>query len=304
MSTVLVVDDSAVDRRLVGGLLQRGPGLRVEYAENGREALVKIGTLAPDLVVTDLQMPEMDGLELVSRMKEEYPQIPVVLVTGHGSEETAVAALRQGAASYVPKRLLAEELVDTVENVLAVAAEHKDQTRVLGHLEKNEIVFVLGTDDTLFPPLVHFLQEVLLQTGVCDPTENLQVGVALDEALTNALYHGNLEIGSQLRETSLPEYFETARRRKTEAPYRDRKIRVEARLSQDAALIRLRDEGPGFDPAGLPDPTDPENLDAVHGRGIFLMRTFMDSVEFNEKGNEVTMIKRRSSRRPRRGEGD
>lgn len=303
MPTVLVVDDSAVDRRLVGGLLKRGPGLEVDYAENGKEALARIAVAAPDLVVTDLQMPEMDGLELVSRMKDEHPDIPVVLVTGHGSEETAVAALRQGASSYVPKRLLAEELVDTVESVLAVAAERKDQTRVFGHLEKNEIVFVLDNDDSLFPPLVHFLQEVLLQTGVCDATENLQVGVALDEALTNALHHGNLEIGSQLRETNLAEYFETARRRKTEPPYRDRRIRVEARLSPDAALVRIRDEGPGFDASQLPDPTDPENLDAVHGRGIFLMRTFMDSVEFNDPGNEVTMIKRRSSRRSRQGEG-
>jgi anti-sigma regulatory factor (Ser/Thr protein kinase) len=57
----------------------------------------------------------------------------------------------------------------------------------------------------------------------------------------------------------------------------------------------MRDEGPGFDPKELPDPTDPENLLKLSGRGILLMRTFMDDVKFNDRGNEVTMVKRRSA---------
>ena len=58
------------------------------------------------------------------------------------------------------------------------------------------------------------------------------------------------------------------------------------------AVFVVRDEGPGFDPNSLPDPTDPENLLKPSGRGIMLIRTFMDAVSFNEKGNEVTMVKR------------
>jgi anti-sigma regulatory factor (Ser/Thr protein kinase) len=54
----------------------------------------------------------------------------------------------------------------------------------------------------------------------------------------------------------------------------------------------IRDQGPGFDPAQLPDPTDPENLERVSGRGLLLMRTFMDEVTFNKSGNQVTMVKR------------
>ena len=57
----------------------------------------------------------------------------------------------------------------------------------------------------------------------------------------------------------------------------------------------IRDEGPGFDPDGLPDPTDPENLTKASGRGVLLIRTFMDEVRFNDTGNEITMIKRCST---------
>ena len=66
---------------------------------------------------------------------------------------------------------------------------------------------------------------------------------------------------------------------------------MEVRLSRDKAVFVVRDEGPGFDPTGLPDPTDPANLDKVTGRGILLMQAFMDQVAFNARGNEVTMIK-------------
>ena len=60
------------------------------------------------------------------------------------------------------------------------------------------------------------------------------------------------------------------------------------------ATFTIRDQGPGFDPSSLPDPTAPENVGKVNGRGMFLIRTFMDEVRFNESGNEVTMIKRRT----------
>ncbi len=117
MSKVLVVDDSPVDRRLAGRLLEmrhdpvygdEPTGLLVVYASNGKEALEAIAAEAPDAVVTDLQMPEMNGLALVLQIRIRYPLLPVILMTAHGSEDLAVQALQGGAASYVPKRELRE----------------------------------------------------------------------------------------------------------------------------------------------------------------------------------------------------
>src|SRR5688500_5446588 len=102
MATVLVVDDSAVDRRLVAGLLKQS-NLQVEMAETGREALDCLRATPIDLVVTDLQMPELDGLGLVRHVRDHGPHVPVILITAHGSEDLAIEALHAGAASYVPK---------------------------------------------------------------------------------------------------------------------------------------------------------------------------------------------------------
>ena len=74
-------------------------------------------------------------------------------------------------------------------------------------------------------------------------------------------------------------------------PYRGRKITVEIVQETTNIAIRIRDEGPGFDVSALPDPTNPEFLSRPHGRGVMLMKTFFDYVQFNQTGNQVTMTK-------------
>ena len=74
------------------------------------------------------------------------------------------------------------------------------------------------------------------------------------------------------------------------APYAERRVHVTVRLTPAAATFIVRDEGPGFDVSSLPDPRDPENLTKPSGRGVMLIRTFMDEVTFNERGNEITMV--------------
>lgn len=92
---------------------------------------------------------------------------------------------------------------------------------------------------------------------------NLQVGVT--EALANAMLYGN--------------------RRDPR-----KRVRIEARITPESIVINVTDEGLGFDPAAVPDPTLPTNLRRAGGRGLFLIRKLMDRVEFNESGNSITMV--------------
>lgn len=291
MTSVLVVDDSAVDRSLVGGLLRRNPDLDVDYAVNGAEALQRIEQQTPELVISDLIMPELDGLELVAAVRGRFPLVPVILMTSKGSEEIAVQALQAGAASYVPKRRLAAQLLSTVDNVLAASSAQRGHSRLMGCLTRSHFSFVLGNDCTLFRPLIAYLQESAGHLGLGDPVERTRLGVAMEEALANALYHGNLEVCSALRDEDDRSYFGEVQKRRCQSPYAERQIHVEAELSREQARFVVRDEGRGFDPSTLPDPTDPENLERSSGRGILLMRTFMDEVAFNDVGNEVRMVK-------------
>ena len=291
MPRILIVDDSPLDRRLVGGLLTKVKGVEVSFAVDGAEALASVQQDPPDLVLTDLEMPVLDGLELVGQMQDLFPLIPVILMTAAGNEATAVRALQVGAASYVSKKTLPNELWDTVANVLRVSGERRKQSRVLSRLQRWETEFLIENDLDLVTALSAYLMHGFSGLHLCTSSEQLRVGVALDEALLNAYFHGNMEVSSSLRESHYQEFFDLAKRRSQESPYNARRIHVCAKFSPTEAAFVIRDDGPGFDVSALPDPLDPRYLDRPHGRGLLLMRTFLDEVRYNERGNEVTLIK-------------
>ncbi len=289
--TVLVVDDSALDRHLAGGIIQKLPSWKALFAGNGLEALTVIEQQAPDVVLTDMIMPEMDGLELVQAIRARYPLVPVILMTAHGSEDIAIKALQCGAASYCPKKSLAQDLAETLEQVLVAAQSNRFQSRILESLTHHETHFVLDNDVSLVAPLVGYLEECLSKVNLCEPSGLILLGVALHEALTNAIYHGNLELSSEIKEQDETRYYALAQLRRTQSPYATRRVHVAATLSREVATFTIRDQGKGFDPATLPDPTDPANLGKVSGRGLLLIQTFMDRVEHNDEGNQIIMTK-------------
>jgi CheY-like chemotaxis protein/anti-sigma regulatory factor (Ser/Thr protein kinase) len=288
---VLVVDDSPDQARLVAFLLEK-QGMIIEIAENGREALDIISGTPLDLIVTDLQMPEMDGLDLIEAVAAKDPCLPIVLVTAFGSEEIAVEALKRGATSYSPKRRLHDELVDTVQSLLAVDEAKRERACVLKLLVESHFAFRLENDTGLVAPLVSYMEEILAaRFGREEDGPVFRVGVALSEALLNAIYHGNLEVDPELREQDPQEYRKALREQARLAPYRDRRIDVHVEMADAEVRFTVRDEGPGFDYSKRPDPTDPENILKLSGRGLFLIHSFMDRVSHNETGNEITMVK-------------
>jgi CheY-like chemotaxis protein len=292
MAHVLVVDDSPLDRHLAMRMLEE-IGLDVAGATDGKDAVLKIEESLPDLVVTDMQMPEMDGLQLVQQVTDSHPAVPVILMTAFGSEELAVKALQIGAASYVPKHNLPRDLVGTVKNVLAVARARHATRAMLGSMTRVEADYVLSNTLEGLEALIGYQKDQLRQMHLFGEHDILRIGTALYEALVNAIEHGNLEIVAAQRDLPSSEYRRLLDERRVSPPFRSRHVYLTSRFTRSSATFIVRDQGPGFDPTGLPDPTEPENVGRVNGRGLFLIRTFMDEVHFNRQGNEITMVRRR-----------
>lgn len=296
MSIVLVVDDSPMDRATVKGLLADAPGLELRFAEGGTKALEVLRDESVGVVVTDLQMPDMDGLELVTQIRFKHPEVPVILMTAHGSEQLAVEALEQGASGYVPKAHLATKLLGAVRELLSQV--HADQTyeSLLACFQSTDFELQLTNDTHLIEPLVELVQQMVGGMGLCDPTGSYRVGVALKEALLNAIYRGNLELGPErlpeVREEGMDQAEAALVRSLLDGPLgRERRVRVRVTVRPDEARIVIGDDGPGFDHAATSAAAEP--LSPEGGRGLVLMRTFMDEVRFNSRGNEVTLVKRR-----------
>lgn len=292
-STILVVDDSVADRTIAARLLANRSYGPVLLASNGVEALTIIEDCQPAIVVTDLQMPEMDGLQLVSEIRSRHPHLPCILITAVGSEELAAEAIRRGAASYVPKRRMAETLGNTVNQVLAAARNKNKQRRVDTYQIRREIEYNIPSDAGIVETLVARLQESISHRFVVDELELIQIGIALGEALRNAIDHGNLELDSSLKDSEDGQFERLAEHRRIHAPWCDRNVGVLVIETPAEIRFTIRDDGPGFDARNLDyDPTSPENLSKPHGRGLFLIREFMDDVAFNDRGNEITLIRK------------
>ncbi len=292
---ILVVDDSPTQLRQMQIVLEKD-GFLVKTAVDGKDAMQSIQTKAPLMVVTDLQMPEMNGLELVAAVRASTPSIPVILTTSQGSEEIAAKALRDGAASYVPKRDLNNALIPVVRQVLSVNQAAQSVREVAKFAIESTITLRLENEEVLVPKVIARLELPMVELDLFDEGERMQIAMALDEAILNAMIHGNLEVSSELRQTDDGKpYNDLIDKRKQIPPYKDRRVIVHMHASVDSATIVVRDEGPGFDAEALRDPTDPENLERAGGRGLLLINAFMDEVRHNDRGNEITMIKRKNS---------
>lgn len=299
MPHILVVDDNPIDRKLISAVLQGKTNWSVDTANDGQQAvnILNRGDLV-DLVVTDLQMPVMDGVTLVKTIRRNFSRLPVVLVTAFGSEQESVAALRAGAANFSLKTRLKTDLVPTVRNVLdwveAVRRTSEDSRNLIDlGTDTRSLAFVLDNSVGQIRNLIETLDANLPDWAEPD---SLRISMALEEALCNAICHGNLEVDSNLKDSAdCSAYERTVHERQDREPFCERRVRVRAEFTDEQIQFQIDDDGPGFNPRSLPDPRTGENILKPSGRGLLLIRSFMDEVRHNTTGNQITLVKRRAA---------
>jgi CheY-like chemotaxis protein len=293
MIKILVVDDNEMDRVLVTHLLS--DLYEYVYASDGAQGLEVCEAEQPDLVVTDLIMPNMDGMQMLSELQVRHPEVPVIIMTSEGSEITAAEAIDRGAASYVPKRYLSERLSQTVNQIVELMRADRDYIRLLQRLTHSRYVFELENDFSLIEPLVEFVQQIAFAEGICNQGSRHRLGVALDEALFNAMYHGNLQlplehiqlVRNAVRQDGSNSIVEE---RCKDPTYSERAVLVYVTCDVKQIKIVIEDQGNGFDHARFTK-VNRQYVDSNHHRGILLMESIMDEVTYNEAGNRVTLVK-------------
>jgi len=139
MIRVMHIDDSGEDRKLVRTILELAGGFEFDEAENIEEMDVKLSNKPFDVIITDFWMEAFDGLTVLDHVKEHYPEIPVIFLTGTGSEEAAVLSLKQGAADYIlknPKHI--SRLPHIIENVIHNRQLERERLEALQKLKESE----------------------------------------------------------------------------------------------------------------------------------------------------------------------
>ena len=118
----LVVEDSPTMRQLISFALKRIPGSKIVEANDGIDALKKLSTQKFDIILTDINMPIMDGLKLVKRVRSDplHKDTPIVIITTEGSQEDRQRALQLGANAYITKPIQAPQVIATVKELLKI----------------------------------------------------------------------------------------------------------------------------------------------------------------------------------------
>jgi DNA-binding response OmpR family regulator len=293
----LVVDDNPTITRLIE-LQMRRAGYCCETAANGEDALKKINQNVFDLVISDISMPGMSGLELLKSIKIKNPHLPVLIITGHATIENAVEALRLGAINFITKPIRFDEVFETINKVLDLNKRKHALRTSAKYLIQEARHFAIPTGELYVSDFATYLAEPLEHIALVDAACTKSVTMAMYETLTNAVEHGNLELDSALKfrdKGGMTEFKRIKAERLHDPAFALRKVSIQSAITATMAQVTITDEGPGFDYNALIDPTSPDCIDKPHGRGIFLIKQIFDEVRFNHSGNSITLVLRKNS---------
>lgn len=261
---ILIVDDEELNRILLSQMLEETGNYTVDKAENGKVAWTMVQDYNYDLIISDIKMPEMNGLELLELVKGYNQAIPVVVVTAFASIETAVEAIQKGASNFLKKPFTLEEISSVTTKALKAAAHRKIQSGKLENLSRSFSV-TTKSKHSIIDPVFHQIRDIAKYFGFSDNQLHMNIYLSLSEAIANAVDHGNK--GDE-----------------------NKNITIHSSVNNTGITISVVDEGDGFNPTLVSDPTDGSNILRSNGRGIFLMKCYMDSVTYEKNGSKVTMV--------------
>lgn len=294
MQRVVVLEHNVAEAGRMAKLLGE-QGFTVETTKTPAEAIEACRKSPPDLVVTDMPEPRTDveAMSFIKWLHQHQRQVPIVLSLSKNEEICALQALETGAVSYIRKRLLEQDLPQTLKNTYGLLQRITGQKRIRQALVRAEFHYELENDPSITPAVLAGVEDELETSGLFETADITRMIIGLHEAIDNAIFHGNLEVSSALRDAGATKsYFELAEARRAQAPYRDRHVQFLMRLSRDGAEFLIRDEGPGYDPKKIADPTAVDNLERPSGRGLLLIRSFFDTVEHGPTGSELRLSRK------------
>lgn len=289
---ILIADDQDSLRKLLVKYMLKA-GFEPIEAENGKRAIELYRLMRPSVVLSDIMMPEMDGLTLLKEIKKIDKQASVILMTGYGSEEVLIESLRNGAANYFKKPFNFQEVTEVIKHILKYRADLDSAQYYSPFLTEEKKNFVFTTEEADIFPIIN---QITINLARLVPTaEILNLKIGMEEILKNAIEHGNLNISAEEKNQAIEQgvFGKLINSRLQQNSNGHKKIYITAKLDRESFTVTIRDQGEGFDWKSLPLPTA-ESLFSFSGRGILLTRIYFDEVFYNDRGNEVTLVKRGS----------
>lgn len=263
---ILIIDDDEAILRVLSKFLEL-EGHKVTSVLKSVDALEVFKKNVFDLVITDMYMSEMDGLDVIRNFKDVNMNVPIIILTAAGTISNVIQSLKLGAFNYMTKPFNINEVREIVNKALLTSFIHQSQKGFISFFTQSYSKFRVPSLIDYLNPVVFYINHLVDFFGF---KSLWQIQLAVTEAFTNAVVHGNKNDQSK-------------------------NVEIELLFEKDLVKISILDEGTGFKIPDLKEYKLNDDIYASSGRGIFLMNSYMDELLFNDKGNRITMIKRRDS---------
>ncbi len=288
---VLILEDDTFSRKYFQNIVER-QGFICEAVENGKIGYEFYKEFDPDVIICDIQMPEMDDLEFLEKIRGDNSDAIVIMATAFESEDYAIRALELGANNYLKKPVYPDNLLSLLNKYKHIVEQHTVFDNLIQTTEKLEFIKYFKSDMRSVPIIVDYLMQYIRESF--EDSERIGVELGLAELITNAVEHGNLNISyaeksEALDEDRLPEL---VNQRLTDTEIAKRTVKVDFILNTEFCQWIITDQGNGFDWNNVQNPLLNDRAEKLHGRGIFISRFQFDEMEYLGKGNSVRILKK------------
>ena len=290
---MLVVEDSPIERTLLAALARKS-GHEVIEARDAAAALTAAESSPPDIILLDIHLPDMDGLTLLSQLRTEHPYVPVVVISASADPEQVEAALDLGAVNFMFKPFKAREVRFILNRLSRAFAEEEGLQGALDFILERTTQLVVPGDPASIPHVVTYLGHEIRNHYPRYRLPIPDIKLALYEAMANAVEHGNLEIDFHGKGEAMIDpggLAELVRQRLEDPRLAVRQIFIDVYYRREEVEYRVRDEGRGFDPSTFDKQEALADTEALHGRGLALIRFYMDDVTWSDDGTEIRMTR-------------
>ena len=290
---ILFADDEHTTREIYKMCSERA-GWQYKVVADGKSAMSELAQQSYDVLITDLVMPELNGLELLKAVRRRDANQAVIVITGRAEPLDLVELLREGAADILQKPVDYESIEQSVRRVLAARREKDCLNHIYRLALYERTVYELTCTDLFNQKFPLPIAERLYRGGKIDLNTKFKLELAFQEALTNSVEHGNLELESAWKEIidekGLDRYTLVGRQRMQDPRYSGRKVWVTIEYDRQCLCIVIKDQGTR--PWRKTESKGSAQVTQCFGRGLSLIHRIMDQVTFNEDGSEITMVKR------------
>jgi FixJ family two-component response regulator len=293
---ILVVDDEENIRTLLHQCLA-GEGYAIDTAPDGVAGMERVLENEYSLVITDVMMPRLGGLDFLKNVKVSQPELPVVIITGYATTDITIQALKLGAVDFITKPFKLSEIFFTVKRIMDYQGREEEIQHAYEQVSHSAKTFDCLCQELDIDAVLHVIVKELMDLGFCAEADSMKISLAIREAVDNAVEHGNLELpsGHKHKEYMIdPQAFQRWKQQRLQDPqFGRRRIRIEFSYTPGRMEVKVADEGAGFDTSGLPQSIKEAEETGSELHGYRLMLLSMDEVRYNDKGNEVTLVKLR-----------